>query len=234
MSVQKLLIADAGEELPRALSQELKDSFEQQICHCGQQCLECLRNFRPDIMVLDLMLPNTDGITLLHIARQEGICPRVLAITSLDNHYVIESLQKLGVDYVMVRPCSIPALAARVQDLSGYTREAGILPAGPEEQANRMLLMLGFPTNLQGYPYLRLAVMYCAQHPGCAVTKELYPVIGVSFGIENTRVERSIRNAIEVAWKRGDRSIWERMFPQWKKRPSNAVFITRLASELRL
>lgn len=64
----KLLIADAGEEFRLALEERLHNTYT--ICGSGEgnEAMALLRSFRPDVMILDLMLPGLDGITLLQRA----------------------------------------------------------------------------------------------------------------------------------------------------------------------
>ena len=61
---------------------------------------------------------------------------------------------------------------------------------------------------------------------------------GAVFGCKGTHVERSIRSAIDTAWKQRDDRVWQRYFRVGSDgvipRPSNAAFISRLAAALRL
>ena len=66
-----------------------------------------------------------------------------------------------------------------------------------------------------------------------SITKELYPAVAEVVGGSSQQVERSIRNAIEIAWKKRNPEIWSRYFDNQigenAVRPTNAEFITRLA-----
>jgi two-component system response regulator (stage 0 sporulation protein A) len=68
------------------------------------------------------------------------------------------------------------------------------------------------------------------------VTKVLYPEVAKRCDCDPSHVERSIRSAIEAAWKRRDDSIWKLYFPEEGmhsgKRPTNSAFIARLAQSL--
>jgi len=70
--------------------------------------------------------------------------------------------------------------------------------------------------------------------PAQSVTKVLYPAVSHIFGCNKDNVERSIRTAMDHAWEYGDRSLWLRYFPDAVQRPSNAVFISRIAAALLL
>ena len=70
------------------------------------------------------------------------------------------------------------------------------------------------------------------------VTKLLYPTIAKSFKTTNQKVERAIRNAIEVSWTRGNAETFEELFgysvQQGRKRPTNSEYIAKIADKMRL
>ena len=100
------------------------------------------------------------------------------------------------------------------------------------------LLSLNIPSKLRGYAYLREAIPRMMKDPDQPITKVLYPAVGAVFGCKGTHVERSIRSAIDTAWKQRDDRVWQRYFRVGSDgvipRPSNAAFISRLADALRL
>ena len=97
MDRQKLLIADGTEDFRLALSEILQETYHVCSCQNGKEALALLRSFQPDVLVLDLMIPGLDGISLLQAASSEGICPMVLATTRVSNSYVLDSAYRLGV-----------------------------------------------------------------------------------------------------------------------------------------
>ncbi len=238
MNGLRLLIAEETEELREALADALRDTFCICTCGDGQEALERMRTFQPDMLVLDLMLPQLDGISLLDAAAAEGMHPIVLATTRFVSSYVMASVERLGVGYLMVRPCSLKALTARVADLSQRVGEPQIIPSGQEAFVSTQLLALGVPTKLNGYIYLREAVLEMCRDMSQSLTKELYPAVAKTCGCEWEHVERSIRSAIQAAWAYRDTPMWRAYFPPDStgqvRRPTNGAFITRLADELRV
>jgi two-component system response regulator (stage 0 sporulation protein A) len=69
-----------------------------------------------------------------------------------------------------------------------------------------------------------------------AITKILYPAVAKKFESTPSRVERSIRNAIETAWNRGNVDVIQRMFgytiSTTKGKPTNSEFIAMIADSL--
>ena len=97
--MQKLLIADCSEEYRTALTAALQDRYHIRCCRTGTEAWTLLHQERPDILLLDLMLPELDGITLLERICADGIHPMVLALTPLWTDYVYGCTQQLGVEY---------------------------------------------------------------------------------------------------------------------------------------
>ena len=238
MEVRKLLIAEGTEEFRLALADALKGAYHIRTCREGHEALELLRTFSPDILVLDLMLPGLDGISILQKASSAGIRPMVLATTRFVSDYVMESVDRLGVGYLMVKPCDVHATVTRLADLNQRIRHPLPAPPEPRTDVSNVLLSLGIPTKLRGYGYLREAVLLMADNPGQSITKELYPDVAVRCGCEASHVERSARSAIAAAWEKRDEQVWLLYFkPDSEgvlRRPTNAEFISRLAENMRL
>lgn len=104
----------------------------------------------------------------------------------------------------------------------------------------KLMLELGVPAHLKGYHYIRSAVLMTVEDMEVvsSVTKLLYPDIAKQYGTTGQKVERAIRNAIEVSWQRGNMNAMERIFgfsaSTGKGRPTNSEYIARLADELQL
>ena len=238
METRKLLIADGGEEFRQALKDALQDAYHVRTCRDGKEALSLLRSFKPDVLVLDLMLPELDGISLLQNAIQGEAYPVVLATSRFINDYVLEAADKLGVGYLVRKPCDIRATAARIVDLTQGSRFVPLCPPDPRYHVSNLLLSLGVPPKRDGYRYLREAIPIMAKNPTLSITKELYPAIGTLCHSDRNNVERSIRSAIHTAWERRDDRIWQLYFPPDSTgqipRPTNAGFILRLADSLAL
>jgi two-component system response regulator (stage 0 sporulation protein A) len=102
------------------------------------------------------------------------------------------------------------------------------------------MLDMGVPVHLKGYHYLREAIMLSVKDRELvgSVTKLLYPAIAKHFKTTDQKVERAIRNAIEVSWTRGNTEAFEQLFGysavQGKRRPTNSEYIARIAERVRL
>ena len=236
MEMLKLLIADTSESFRHALSDQLRGAYRIRVCREGKETLETVLSFKPDLMILDMMLPGLDGIGILEEAAGCGLHPVVLATTKCANDFMVESATRLKVGYMMVKPCDVMITVQRLQALAEYVRQPAVLRPDPRTEVSNALLALGISTKLRGYAYLREAILEMMTDPGQSVTKILYPKVGKLCDATKDQVERSIRSAIEKAWESRDEAVWglyfQRTSAEGLKRPSNAVFISCIADRL--
>ena len=230
--MQTLLIADGSESYVAMLIGELGAQFEIRTCADGQEALELLPLYQPDILILNLMLPYVDGLTVL---QKSTFRPSLILATTMHmSAYVEQAVQTLDVDYTMIAP-SPEAVAERLQDLlNQYT----VVPEDADSHAiiAHHLHLLKVPTHLDGYRQLCLALPIFVGNPQQLLTKELYPAVAAICGGNVAQVERSIRSAINAAWCRRDEQLWRLYFKPGTDgvipRPTNAAFISRLTDRL--
>lgn len=228
-----MLIADASEEFRLALADTLRGTYMVRMSQEGNQTLEMLRSMKPDILVLDLLLPGLDGISLLQRAAESGLRPMVLATTGFANDYVLECAERMGVGYVMVKPSDVHAVAARIADLHRHLKPPSVTRPDPRTLVRNTLLNLNMPTKLKGFGCLQEAVLEAVRDPAQQVTKELYPKVAKLCDGNAVQVERSIRTAIAAAWERRNEEVWRLYFQPNQagvlERPTNSEFISALA-----
>ena len=108
------------------------------------------------------------------------------------------------------------------------------------DEITNVIHQIGIPANLKGYVYMREAILMVMNNNDLlsAVTKELYPSIGKKFNTTSSRVERSMRHALDVAWSRGQEGDINRVFgyniSNKKGKPSNSEFIAMVADKVRI
>ena len=109
-----------------------------------------------------------------------------------------------------------------------------------ERYVTKIMLEIGVPAHLKGYHYLRDAIILSGKDMEVvsSVTKLLYPTIAKHFRTTDQKVERAIRNAIEVSWSRGNVETFEKIFgysvATGRTRPTNSEYIARIADNIRL
>jgi two-component system alkaline phosphatase synthesis response regulator PhoP len=113
---RSILVVEDEEALALGVRDALEHSgFRASVVHDGPGALERIRADRPDLVVLDLMLPGMSGLEVLRTLRQEGINCRVLVLTALaDEDELIKGFEA-GADDYMKKPFSPRELVARVE-----------------------------------------------------------------------------------------------------------------------
>ena len=237
MDTRRILVADASTEFCGALSDILGGVYDLRLCHDGIQAQTLLGSFAPDVLVLDLALPRLDGIAVMKTAISMPKRPAILVTARFLSAYVERTMDTLGVDYVMMKPCDMQAIADHVHDMANL-QGTPVLPCpSPAASVANMLLNLNIPAKRRGFRCLEVAIELYEQDPGQSVTKVLYPEIAKRVGGNKVGVERAIRAAVHTAWARRDERMWRMYFPVGGEgmvpRPTNRSFIAALAERIR-
>lgn len=227
--MQTLLIADSNDAFRRQLAEAFQPYYRTLTCGNGQQALDILCQERCQYLVLDLMLPELDGISLLEMAVARDIRPIVIAISPLFTQYTFDVAEALGIGYMIRRPCPAQAVVTRMLDLKQRINPIW----ASRDQVDRFLYWLGVPSVYNGYLPLVEALALLAEDPTQSITKVLYPEVAKRIGSGPKAVERNIRSAIEQAWKIRNTERWKKLFPELNDRPSNSLFFSRVLETLR-
>lgn len=227
MEKRVLLIADSDPALRQKLAALLTARYWVHCCDTGTEALTLLRKIRPHVLVLELMLPELDGLGLMQTLTPEERPDVVLGLALTMNDYLSDATRRLGINYTMRRPCDAEAVAMRVDDLCSwaYETDGSRSPAG-------ILESLGFVKSHSGSRFLIPAITMEAENPGQPLTKVVYPQVGKQEQATGQKVEKDIRYAIGKAWERSGREVWRRYFPCEEKPPSNGEFIAVMAELL--
>jgi two-component system, OmpR family, response regulator len=119
MSVEvqpKVLVVDDEENIRFLVGSALQlAGFDIAVADTGGRALELMESFRPDVMVLDVMLPDVDGFTVLQRIRDRGAKTQVIFLTARDaTEDRVRGLTTGGADY-QVKPFAVAELVARVR-----------------------------------------------------------------------------------------------------------------------
>lgn len=225
MTRRKALIVDPVEEFRTALARALEPDFSTVCCSRGDEALEVIAGWKPQVLILDLDLPGLDGISLL---RQLEDRPPVLVMTDMPTPFVRSALEELGVQYAIRKPCSVQNVADRAFELS-------LLPAdlADDGKTAALLMALSLPIGRQGYQHLLTGLPLLSRNRDQRLSKELYAVIAARSSTNSGSVEKAIRDVIRAGWAAGDRAVWQQYFPGLTRCPRNKEFLFRLADLLR-
>ncbi|MEC6881928.1 response regulator transcription factor [Photobacterium piscicola] len=165
--MSKILVVDDDIQLCELLTEVLEDEGHDVSCvHCGESAIEYLQNKGVDLVLLDVMLPNLDG---MQVARR--ICQRfatpILMLTALgDEATMLDGLQA-GADHFITKPFKVPELLTRISAILrrvGLERQRHNIRSGEENMAAEMSRLPLTSTEAELLEYL-------IKHDGIVVSK---------------------------------------------------------------
>lgn len=256
----KVVIADDNREFCEILNQFISSHDEFQIvgiANDGVEALEIVERERPQVLVLDIIMPHLDGLEVLERLNrpEEDYFPNVIILSAVGQDKITQRAIQLGADYYVIKPFDFEVFIKRLKEISGmgdsldncresrsvYGSMKQDLPEkNLESKITKIIHDIGVPAHIKGYLYLRESISLVIDDMDYlgAITKELYPSVAIRFNTTPSRVERAIRHAIEVAWTRGNIDTINQLFGYTvdnnKGKPTNSEFIALIADKLRL
>ena len=241
----RILMIDDNVKLIDAVKEYFKNNNDINVvleAYDGLEGFEIIKNKidQFDIILLDLIMPKKDGIYVLEQMRKNNINKKVIVETSYNASEVIREVSEYDVNYFLLKPFDLDDLEKKICDVFRKKTEKSIdfYNSNLQVSISKLLHDLGIPSHIKGYQFLRDAVNMIFDNPDMigGITKELYPELASKYNTTVSRVERSIRHAVEVSWNRGDIKLMENIFGHSvdidRAKPTNSEFI--VADKLRL
>ncbi len=256
----QIVIADDNKEFSDILFDYLNNQGDIEvvgIAKDGNEACDLIAEKMPDIAILDIIMPQLDGLGVLEKVRMMPLKKRPLFIilSAVGQDKITQRALALGAEYYIVKPFDMDVLVSRIRQLkdsnhnpiirSDYTPDMKPSYRAPvqrnlEVEVTNIMHEIGVPAHIKGYQYLRDAIMMVVKDLDIinSITKQLYPSIAREYNTTPSRVERAIRHAIEVAWSRGQVETIDALFGYTvsvgKGKPTNSEFIAMVADKLRL
>ena len=227
----------------------------------GEQAYEMILDKKPDVVLLDLVMPGIDGLGVMdkvHAEKNADPMPSFIIISGIQNESVAENAMSAGATYYIMKPFDNFTLLNRVKQLGrrGYDmrpqlltqstalKEPAFIYGGQgkslEQYVTSVIHEIGVPAHIKGYQYLRDAIIMCVNDMDLlnSITKALYPSIAKKYVTTPSRVERALRHAIEVAWSSSKMntiySLVGYTINSGKGKPTNSEFVALIADKIRL
>ncbi len=243
----RVLMIDDNVNLTEMVKEYFKDHKKIEIslcCYDGAEGIKAIeeKSGEYDIILLDLIMPKKDGMSVLEELKKKNISKNVIVETSYNSPEVIRNVSEYGVNYYILKPFELDDLEKRILDVFKQldTKSINLFHNNLEISITKMLHELGMPSHIKGYQYIRDGIVMIYNNPDIigGITKELYPDVASKYNTTVSRVERAIRHAIEVSWNRGNWDLMEEIFGHSvdidKAKPTNSEFIVTIADKLRL
>ncbi len=231
--MQKVLIADPLQEFCDELRSCLQVNYEVYTCTDAETLEDILYGVQPDALVVDLMLPGKDTLSVLRAAYAAGIRPQILAMSCFTSQYVSVVLQNLDTAYFLRKPCPVQEVATRLVDMDRHAQATFDEASAIDSGIDAILMSLNFSRNRSGWPLLVEALRYMGNARGRCQMRDVYAAVISVYGGSVTKIEKAIRDCIIMAWKNRNETVWKRYFPIGRDgrvpRPSVSTFLNHVA-----
>jgi len=240
-----IVVADENQETIKELINNFsKDKYNVVgVANDGESLLKAIRECRPDVVIMDLVLPELDGFAVMEKLNSENISTNILVHTGLSLSGFINKAMKLGAKYYAIKPFNTKVLMERIDDIVKDDEEASqmnlqVNMGKMEEKITNIFITVGIPAHIKGYQFLREAIKLAIANPEIinSITKKLYPTIAEKYSTSASKVERAIRHAIEVAWNRGKieniNTVFGLKVYSSNEKPTNGEFIALVADKM--
>lgn len=206
----------------------------------GEDAIQMIKENTPDIVLLDLVMPKIDGISVVEQIKEQmppASHPVFIMLSGASQDHIVADAFKAGVSYYILKPFDRKLLVNKVRDLgerigkadAGKILRNRIAARGDEEDfvtredsrrlhleldVTEVLHELGVPVHISGFGFLRDSIRIVVEDRTMleSMTKILYPAVAKMNHTTSTRVERGIRHAVEVVWSRGNKEALEELF----------------------
>jgi two-component system, OmpR family, alkaline phosphatase synthesis response regulator PhoP len=213
--VARLVLVDDDANLRHTLGYTLRqEGFEVFAAEDGERGVEAFRQHRPDVVVLDLMLPSIDGFEVCRRIRRESDVP-IIMLTARDTEVDKVVGLELGADDYLVKPFSPRELVARVRALMRRRRPAST-PVGERLESEGLVLdsgrhrvtLNGGEITLKPKEFDLLA--FFMAHPGQVFGREqlLASVWGYDFAGDSRTVDTHVKTLREKLNDDAERPRW--------------------------
>ena len=248
MKKQRLLVVDDNLSLVNMIKEYSQSSEKIEVAYEAYDGDKGLKIFLEnkesiDLVLLDLIMPNKDGIYFLDEIKKRNIDANIIVITSFNSDEILRRVAAYDVKYFLLKPFNLKDLEKRVLEATNQIELKKGVTAKEQNlkiSLTKLLHELGVPSHIKGYEYIREGILLLYNNPDIVggITKELYPEIASKFDTSVSRVERAIRHAIEVSWNRGNIDLMDEIFGHSvdydKAKPTNSEFIVTVADKLKL
>lgn len=230
--MQRILLADSAGYWREKLEHALSQKYLLRSCQDGLEALALTEQFRPDVLILDLMLSGADGLSVLKALEECPIRPRIIVTGRYFSDFINMALDHYRVDSIMMKPVAPQIILDRVEEL--LAQETLLMPTNldPYDYITSLLVRLGVRTSQQGFRFLRRGILMMMEDPTQQLTKSLYPAIAEEFGTTRDNVEKGLRTAVTCAWRNRRDEVWRFYFPPAPTgqipKPTAGQFIKRL------
>ena len=215
----RIFIADDNAEFVSTLTKYLSKQEDMEVIGTasdGFDAVDMIRKLKPDVALLDVIMLHLDGIGVLEkLNENKSELPICIMLSGVGQDKITSRAISLGAEYYIVKPFELEILVKRIRELTEVKLPTQITYVGTtnginkkeetlEAKVTNIIHEVGVPAHIKGYQYLRDGIIMAVEDVEVInqITKQLYPDLAKKHHTTASRVERAIRHAIEVAWRK--------------------------------
>ena len=214
----------------------------------GKEAIDIIESCKVDVVVLDIVMPTLDGMAVLEYFQDSSPAsrPQFIVISAIENDHITKIISKLGAEYFLIKPFDLDILVSRIRLLQSVHQNKTMVVYGSYKEENEsvsadvlisdLLNKIGMPFHLKGYDYVKYAIHMVMDDITSinSIIKTVYSKIADEYDTTHSRVERSIRNAIEITFSKGNLPLLQTLFSNVNDlyKPCNSDFILVLANNI--
>lgn len=242
-----LLVVDDDIRICEQLQDQLEDNeliSSISIAHDGLDGLRKLRHSKPDVILLDLIMPHVDGLGFLEQAIREDLLlnTKIIVTSELSQDSIVQYAIQLGASFYMLKPYDMNSLVDRIQIITSdnHISNKPIIDSSDHNvYIVRFLIDSGIPVHTLGYKYFYFALQHLltSETEVFSITKSIYPLVAASFKTSAANVDKAMRHSLTLASNQNTESLesfLEAMnYKNPKKKPSNSEYINLIMERIK-
>lgn len=211
MGKLRIVIADDNERMLQLLEDIIRTDKDMEVvgkAENGEICLSLVRELQPDVVLLDIVMPKLDGLTVMEKTHSDSRIkrkPAFIIITAIGQEGITEDAFNLGANYYIMKPFDNNTLLNRIRyvrsnmgrhpaagnstrfaaDINNENQKVSI-----ETDVTNMIHEVGIPAHIKGYQYLRDSIIMAIEDSDIlnSITKVLYPTIAKKYDTTASRL----------------------------------------------
>lgn len=233
----RILVVDCNHEQLEAVSKYFSNSRSIMVVDLLDNIEKFDKSISFDYIFINIMLNGLDGFRLVSTIGKMKLDSKVIVYGEYITSDMFSHLRNYNPNYIingLIKPVDMEEI------INSTSIKNEINEDSLDIQVTNLLHTLGVPSHVKGFNFIRdgIKMLYNDRTYIGAITKRLYPDIAKLNNSTYTKVERTIRHAIEVAWNRGDYEKMEEIFGNSvdfdRAKPTNSEFLVTLADRIKL
>ncbi len=200
MNKTRILLVEDDAEISRLTAMYLEvEGYQVEVIDDGALALEAIKKTKPELIILDLMLPGMSGIEICKLAREFYHQP-ILILTACDDDVSEVSLLKIGADDFLVKPLRPHVLVARIEALlrrsqanvENKSNQSATEASLTISEASNKVTFQGKLLSLTGSEYEMLKLLY--KNVGKVISREqcCQALRGIDYDFSNRSIDMRI------------------------------------------